>query len=257
MEALLNWARTAPLWQTVPAVLVENFLLHGVAIGIGELIARAYRDRRVSEPAPPTSRWEILIAVTTLLTNSLTTLAALYLWRWGVIRVRMDVSAWALLDLALLLVVMDFAMYVLHRIAHIPWLYPWLHRPHHEYVKPRPLTLFILNPLENLSFGGLMLAVLAVYPFHAAAIGVFLSFNIASGIVGHLGVEPLPDWWARTPFVRCITGSTFHARHHQDVAANFGFYTLVWDRLFGTLRPDYWSRFGRMPAEDEGVGPVR
>jgi hypothetical protein len=56
------------------------------------------------------------------------------------------------------------------------------------------LTLFILNPLENLAFGALMLGVLSAYPFHVIAIGVFVFYNIASGVIGHLGVEPLPDW---------------------------------------------------------------
>lgn len=254
VEWLLDWLRNAPLWQTVPAVLAENFVLHGIAIVLGEAATRCFPHRRVAPPAPPTSRVEVVVAVVTLLTNSLTTLAGLYLWRLGVIHIRTEVGPWALVDVAVLLLVMDVTMYALHRVAHIPWVYPWLHQPHHEYVCPRPLTLFILNPLENLAFGALMLAVLAAYPFHLLAVSVFLVFNVASGIVGHLGVEPLPDWWARTPLVRCVTGGSFHARHHQDTAHNYGFYTLIWDRLFRTLRDDYWERFGKLPA---GAGDTK
>lgn len=260
MELLVDWLRNAPLWQTVPAALAENFVLHGVAIALGEAAARRFPHRRVAPAAPPTSRAEVVLAVVTLLTNSLTTLAGLYLWRLGVLRVRTELGPWALIDLVVLLLVMDAAMYLLHRVAHLPWVYPWLHQPHHEYVCPRPLTLFILNPLENLAFGALMLAVLAAYPFHVFAAGIFLGFNVASGIVGHLGVEPLPDWWAWTPLVRCVTGGSFHARHDQDTTANFGFYTLIWDRLFGTLRQDYWARFGKLPVganageQESGVG---
>jgi sterol desaturase/sphingolipid hydroxylase (fatty acid hydroxylase superfamily) len=29
-----------------------------------------------------------------------------------------------------------------------------------------------------------------------------------------------------------------HARHHEGPTQNYGFYTLVWDRLFGTLAPE-------------------
>jgi sterol desaturase/sphingolipid hydroxylase (fatty acid hydroxylase superfamily) len=46
-----------------------------------------------------------------------------------------------------------------------------------------------------------------------------------------------------------VTGGSFHARHHQDITCNFGFYTLIWDRLFRTLRKDYWARFGKLPSE--------
>lgn len=254
MESLVDWLRNAPLWQVALAAVAENVVLHGVAIGVGEAAGRRFRHRRVAPAAPDVSQAEVVTASVTLLTNSLTTLAGICLWRMGVLRVRTGIDAWAVIDLPMLLLVMDAGMYLLHRVAHIPWVYPWLHSPHHEYVRPRPLTLFILNPLENVAFGTLILAVLSAYPFHLLAVGIFLGFNIVSGIVGHLGVEPLPDWWARTPLLRCVTGGSFHARHHQDTTANFGFYTLIWDRLCGTLRKDYWDRFGQLPAEADVDG---
>lgn len=40
---------------------------------------------------------------------------------------------------------------------------------------------------------------------------------------------------ARLPLVRAIGSSSFHAGHHRTPATNFGFYSTVWDRLFGTL----------------------
>lgn len=247
MDAIIAWLYSAPLWQLALAAVAENLVLHGIAVGLGEIAGRRFGHRRVAPPAPPLSRAEVVVAAITLLTNSLTTLAGVYLWRLGIIRVGTETGLWAALDLVLLLLVMDGAMYALHRVAHLPGVYPWLHRPHHEYDRPRPLTLFILNPLENLAFGALMLAVFAAYPFTWLATSCFLGFNIAAGIVGHLGVEPLPDWWGRAPLLCCVTGGSFHARHHQDVACNFGFYTLIWDRLFRTLRPDYWTRFGKLP----------
>ena len=75
-----------------------------------------------------------------------------------------------------------------------------------------------------------------------------LALNTAFGAIGHLGVEPLPDGWVRAPILRWIATSTFHARHHGDPRSNFGFYTLVWDRLFGTLSSTYERDFGAIPA---------
>jgi sterol desaturase/sphingolipid hydroxylase (fatty acid hydroxylase superfamily) len=114
--------------------------------------------------------------------------------------------------------------------------------------KPRPLTLFMLNPAENLAFGALWLFVIWVYPASWFGMSVYLVLNVLFGTMGHLGVEPLPAWFARTPIVRYVAGSTFHARHHQDLDSNFGFYTLIWDRLFGTLRKDYFETVGQTPA---------
>lgn len=247
MDWFTAWLVEAPWWQTVPAALLENALILGAAVFFGEMATRLFSHRRVSPPAPPMSRTEIIIATVTFLTNSLTTLVGLYLWRRDIIRFRIDRGPLeTLADIVLLLLAMDGAMYALHRVAHWSWIYPWLHKPHHEHVLPRPLTLFILNPLENLAFGGLMLTVFALHPFTIVATGFFLTFNVASGVVGHLGVEPLPDWWVRTPLVRNITGGTFHVRHHDDVSCNYGFYTVIWDRLCGTLERDYWGRFGKL-----------
>jgi Delta7-sterol 5-desaturase len=122
-----------------------------------------------------------------------------------------------------------------------------MHRLHHDYDRPRPLTLFILNPVENLSFGMLWLAVISVYQPSWLGMSIYLTLNVLFGTIGHLGVEPFPAWWGRTPVLRWLAGGTFHARHHQDMATNFGFYTLVWDRLFGTLRADYWQTMGELP----------
>lgn len=35
----------------------------------------------------------------------------------------------------------------------------------------------------------------------------------------------------------------FHGGHHELVRYNFGFYTLLWDRLFGTLDLEFDRRF--------------
>jgi sterol desaturase/sphingolipid hydroxylase (fatty acid hydroxylase superfamily) len=139
-------------------------------------------------------------------------------------------------------------MYLLHRVAHIPVLYALLHKFHHQYDRPRPLTLFALSPVENLAFGGLWLMFISIY--HASWLGMslYLMLNVCFGAVGHLGVEPLPAGWVRRPVLRQFAGGSFHAQHHQDMRHNFGFYTLFWDRLFGTLRPDYERNYGHVPS---------
>jgi sterol desaturase/sphingolipid hydroxylase (fatty acid hydroxylase superfamily) len=256
MEGLMRWLLDAPLWQAILALLAENVLILGLALLLGHWAVRRFEARRVALPAPPVRRQEVLITLSTVLLNTVTTLAGLFLWRWGMIRFRTDVGVWAWLDVLILLLVMDGAMYLLHRVAHHPWVFPLMHQLHHDYDRPRPLTLFILNPVENLSFGLLWLAVICVYPASWAGMSVYLVLNVLFGTVGHLGVEPLPRWWARTPVLRYLAGSTFHARHHQGLGCNFGFYTLIWDRLFGTLRWDYWDSLGQLPAWVlESAGP--
>ena len=36
-----------------------------------------------------------------------------------------------------------------------------------------------------------------------------------------------------------MNSATAHNLHHRAFRSNFGLYTLIWDRLFGTIDPRY------------------
>lgn len=248
MSQAIAWLAEAPIVPVAAVLLVENLVVFLAAVIGGAWLRRRYAHRPVSLAPDELAGGEVAVAATTVLLNVLVTFVGLWAWRAGIIRFRADAGLRAWLDIPVLLLAMDFLMYWLHRTAHHPWVFPWLHRLHHQFDRPRPLTLFVLHPLENLSFGLLWLAVIAVYPASWLGMSVYLALNVFFGTLGHLGVEPFPDRWARTPFLRLIAGSTFHARHHQDLDGNYGFYTLIWDRLFGTLEAGYAEGFGRLPS---------
>jgi Delta7-sterol 5-desaturase len=241
LEMGLDWIRNVPLWTALLVFLLENVLQLVFTVLIGDALVKVFKRNRIAEIPSPVSRFEILLVISSVVLNTLVTLLGWWLWRADLIRIRgsSDVLG-VLLDVLVLIVVMDFFMYVLHRVAHHPKIYVFAHRTHHIYENPRPMTLFALNPLEVLGFGGLWLVVLMLYPASILGIVVYLSFNLAFGLVGHLGVEPAP-WLLRTPGLRYLMTSSFHAGHHHDGAHNFGFYTLVWDKLFGTLEPGYFA----------------
>ena len=111
-----------------------------------------------------------------------------------------------------------------------------MHGLHHQAVDPKPIDLFVLHPVETLCFGGLWLILLMVYPFNVYAIILYLTVNVIFGMLGHLGIEPLPQKIRNNGLLKYLGTSTFHHQHHQDVQHNFGFYTTLWDRLFGTLQ---------------------
>ena len=139
--AFLDWLRTVP-WGTAAALaLLENVAILAIAVAAGEWAVRRFRHRPVSEPPLPLTRLEVVAAAGGIVLNSAVTLAGLYLWRRGIIRLRGDVGLRALLDVPILLLVMDALMYGLHRLAHLPVLFELLHRFHHRYDRPRPLTL--------------------------------------------------------------------------------------------------------------------
>jgi sterol desaturase/sphingolipid hydroxylase (fatty acid hydroxylase superfamily) len=247
-EWIIKWLQSASWPELLVLFLFENLAILALVVLFGGWAAARFSSRRVAPAPEPLSRTEVISALTNILLNTLTTLVGLWLWRKGIIRFRADVGLRALADVVVLLLGMDFLMYALHRVAHTRVLYSLLHQFHHRYDRPRPLTLFALNPFENLAFGGLWLTFISIY--HASWLGmsIYLMLNVLFGAVGHLGVEPFPRAWAESPVLRHMAGGSFHAQHHQDARHNFGFYTLFWDRLFGTLRPDYERNYGRVPS---------
>ena len=235
---------TMPLSGIIVWSVLENLIILVVVLVMGNFLIWRYRLHRVTEQPEPLTRLEVLLAASCVALNSLVTAAGVLLWQAGVIRVRFEVTLpEVLLDTLILFFAMDLAMYVFHRAAHHPRLYPLIHRTHHRFENPRPLTLFVLNPAETLGFGILWLVLLAVYPAAWLSIVIYLTLNIVFGLVGHLGVEPMPDRWINIPLVAYVSTSTFHAEHHFDKEHNYGFYTLIWDRLFGTLSTDYIDDF--------------
>jgi sterol desaturase/sphingolipid hydroxylase (fatty acid hydroxylase superfamily) len=217
-------------------LLLINMGLFVLSVGGGELAVAAFRGRRVSPQPKPLELVECLLAASCVLLNTGVAIAGWLLWRHGWITIRTGGGWHALLDTAVLLIAMDLLMYVFHRFAHLPWIYPIVHATHHRYTNPRPLSLFALNPAEVLGFGALWLSLLCLYSSTWTGMICYLGLNLLFGTIGHLGVEPFPHAWAELPIARHLGSSTFHAAHHTDRNVNFGFYSDIWDRLFGTSR---------------------
>lgn len=236
--SLLSYFKTLDWQVALPLFLFENLFVILLALSLGYLLQAVFGQRRALGPVHhPISRQEIRLTTYTLLINSSITYAGFLLWRQGFITIREEISYRILLDFVVLFIGMDLLMYVFHFAIHHTALYHWVHSLHHEYTEPQPIDLFVLHPVETLGFGALWLLLMAVYPANFLAIGAYLVVNVLFGVLGHSGVEPFPMAWDRSPVFKYLGSSGFHFQHHQDDTHNFGFYTSIWDRLFGTFAP--------------------
>ena len=249
-ETVLAALYTMPLMEAALVSLLGNVAVFALALIAGDFLVRRFHDRANAAPPPPLSRQEVRLAAACVVLNTAVAIAGIALWRADLIRPGDSSGLVAVArDVLVLTLAMDLGMYVFHRVAHHPVLFRIIHVTHHLHERPRPLTLFVLNPFEVLGFGALLIVTLALVQASALAIVIYLVLNLVFGLVGHLGVEPAPKAWIRLPVFRHVSTSTFHAGHHQDKDHNFGFYTLIWDRLFGTLSPAYQHEFGRATGE--------
>ncbi|MET6995924.1 sterol desaturase family protein [Chitinophaga defluvii] len=212
--------------------LVENVIITILVLWLGKLLHHYFSGQQ-PPPYKYTQREWFICGVTNIL-NTVITYIGFWLWKNGFIVISTGVSVQILWDFLILFFAMDLLMYVFHFIIHKTWLYKAVHQLHHEAVDPKPIDLFILHPVETVSFGALWLLLLLLATFNIYAIVIYLVVNVVFGLTGHLGMEPLPLKIRNLPVLRYLGTSTFHHRHHQEIAYNFGFYTSIWDRLFGT-----------------------
>ncbi|MGH1516538.1 sterol desaturase family protein [Chryseobacterium sp. JK1] len=213
--------------------LIVNVFLYLFSIGLYVFIDKTCQKNQLQEKNHPITKPDFYLSLFTVFCNSLVMLVGAFLWKNGWINLGYNVSVVHIfLEVIALLLLMDLLMYFFHYAAHLPFVYKILHGKHHEHVSTNFLSLFVLHPFETIGFGLMMLVVLMTHDFSVISITVYLLINLVWGTVGHLNREFFPAW-----LDRFFVGTTkFHNDHHQDETKNFGFYTSIWDRLFGTYK---------------------
>ncbi|HTF82307.1 MAG TPA: sterol desaturase family protein, partial [Cytophagales bacterium] len=143
---------------------------------------------------------------------------------------------WIIIDFCLLVIIMDLLMYIFHYLIHKLKFVHRIHDLHHLYTCPTPVSLYVLHPVEVLGFGALWLSLLTSMHFSLYAVVLYLIFNVLMGILGHMQVSILPETFRHHMVLRWLATTRFHRGHHSYSQSNYGFYTSIWDRLFGTWK---------------------
>lgn len=213
--------------------LVTNVFLYLFSIGLYLLIDKTCPKDKIQAVDHPFHKADLYVSLFTLLLNISVMLIGVYLWKLGWVTLNETKSTLMLLvEIVAIVLAMDLLMYVFHYLVHHPFIYKVLHRKHHEHISTNFLSLFVLHPLETLGFGLMMIFVFMWYDFSIISITIYLFINLIWGTIGHLNREFFPKWSDKV-----FLGTTrFHNQHHLNEQRNFGFYTSIWDRMFGTYK---------------------
>jgi Delta7-sterol 5-desaturase len=209
-----------------------------------------FRHRWIQRAAPRKLahelRWSLSTAVVFALVGTLFFLGI----RAGFFRVyeRIEERGWLYLavSVVVLIVLQDAYFYFTHRAMHHRLLFARFHRVHHVSTSPSPLAAYSFAPGEALVHALFVPLVALIVPVHQVALFLFLAYMIVRNAVGHLGIELLPEGFARSRLFGWFTTTTHHDLHHTRSRANFGLYFTVWDRVMGTTHPDYVATFERV-----------
>jgi Delta7-sterol 5-desaturase len=154
------------------------------------------------------------------------------------------------LSLVAMLIVHDFYFYVMHRVVHHKKLYPIVHKVHHLSHNPTPWAAFSFHPFEAITEFLIFPIIAFTIPHTLSTIGIWLLLMTLYNAYGHLGFELYPKGFATHPVGRWINTSVNHNMHHKFATNNYGLYTLVWDRLFGTMHAKYDEVFDEVTSRE-------
>ena len=150
---------------------------------------------------------------------------------------------WFVLAFPVMAVIHDSYFYWMHRDIHHPGVFKLIHLVHHRSTNPSPFAAYAFHPLEAILEAGIFLVFVFTIPVHFYHLIFFFLFMIIYNVYGHLGWELYPKGFSKHWLGKWINTSVNHNMHHQYFKGNYGLYFLFWDRMMGTIRPDYDERF--------------
>jgi sterol desaturase/sphingolipid hydroxylase (fatty acid hydroxylase superfamily) len=149
-------------------------------------------------------------------------------WSAGMLRER---PTW--LQAIVVIVVLDFFFYVMHRLKH-RWTWWWrLHETHHSSLELDWLATARFHPLEKILDRLVFLLPLTVIGPSSGALVIWAAVDAFFGIFIHSNVN-----WRLGPLVYVFVGPEMHRWHHAHDRdrreCNYGNNLSVFDWLFGT-----------------------
>ena len=145
----------------------------------------------------------------------------------------------SLLALPSLYIVYDFFYTAWHRFLHLRFIYPYIHKHHHQQHAPSRGNLDAINvhPIEFITgeydhLFSLFLVTRYLTQVHILTVLVFIVLGGFLASLNHTRFDVV------SPLIPQIYQVRYHDIHHYDPIWNYGQYIMLWDALTGTFRPE-------------------
>ncbi|KAJ3416643.1 c-5 sterol desaturase [Chytridiales sp. JEL 0842] len=179
---------------------------------------------------PNQIRREITLSLASLPWTGVVTVPWFFFELRGYSKLYDNVTTWweIPLQLAGFLVFTDCFVYWIHRGFHHPWIYGWLHKPHHTWKVTTPWAALAFHWLDG--YGQSLPYHIFVYLFpmwKPLYLGLFVFVQLWT-ISIHDGVYISDD--------EILLSAAHHNIHHLEFNYNYGQYTTLWDRIGGSYK---------------------
>ncbi|KTF69268.1 sterol desaturase family protein [Sphingomonas sp. HT-1] len=147
-----------------------------------------------------------------------------------------------LLQVALVVFLIEFGQYWMHRLMHNVTPFWLTHAPHHHITQLNAAKGYVGNPVELFLIS---LSVVALFDLPLTA--VFCALNVL-GVVStfaHANVRANPPIWYSFVFTTIRHHSLHHSVPYEDTRCNYGNALILLDRIFGTYKEGEASVVGQ------------
>lgn len=138
-----------------------------------------------------------------------------------------------LLQVALVVFLIEFGQYWMHRLMHRNYYFWLTHSPHHHLTQLNAMKGAVGNPIELF-----LISLSVVVLFDVPLAAIFCAGNILNAVstFAHANVKTYPPKWYSFLFTTIEHHSLHHSATYEDNFGNYGNSLIVLDRIFGTFR---------------------
>jgi len=136
-------------------------------------------------------------------------------------------------QVALVIVLVEFGQYWMHRLMHNTTPFWLTHAPHHHITQLNAMKGAVGNPIELFLIS---LSVVSLFDLPVAA--EFCAFNILAVVstFAHANTRCDPPRWYAFLFTTIENHSLHHSVAYEDTRCNYANSLILIDRIFGTFR---------------------
>lgn len=247
MLSLVLIACAAQLFLSVVSIHLTQWIVRrGARAGL-------FKQIHPAGPRPEIQRYERRYFILNQIFSCALSALTVWLYVAGFIRIDLGPPRPGVIALQCVLFVLglDAYTYAVHRLMHTRWLFRRVHSVHHRSKVTSALSAYSFHPVEWGAMGLYFPLALWLGDLHAVSLAIVGVGQFFLNTVPHAGFEYAPRGWYRNALSRCFLTPYFHDVHHQTAQHNFGGFTTLWDRLFGTMPADFAQQFARLHARPD------
>ncbi|SDZ80009.1 sterol desaturase family protein [Rubrimonas cliftonensis] len=242
------------IWAAVYGATVLGYFGLGLAL---DRLNRRHPERRIQPKrrGEDRARIEIVQSLKSLVVTCGCLAGGLWAQAYGfTLWSPLALNWWSAIGMFLVSILLfDAWFYWGHRLMHWRPLYRH-HLWHHRSVAPTVWSNYSDSLADAFAMQSYYLIAPMLLPIPAAVLIAHRVYDHVNGMIGHSGFEYFADRSTRFPSPFVCT--TFHDQHHERFGTNYANFFSAWDRICGTLAPDYDEKVRRFEKPDPLRSPA-